>query len=220
MDDLIEWAQVMFGNASDDLLTGDQGNNMLNDEVYSDEELREDLLKLDRRLQAHKEDIEELRSEYRDHIEAAVEADPVEREPHLKQAEIARNKAEITMKQYEKDSHMLGVILVVRALRNIVDDAGEIDTVSKVEDIPEPVYERVRSEFEDRVELHDEIEYREPREYLQAPIFDAPMLNDTGDDEETTREEELVEQITAGELSVDDVDSLTLSAESGGTADE
>jgi len=211
MDDLIEWAQVMFGDASGNLVIGDQENSMLDHEEYGDEELREDLLKLDRRLQTRTDDIEELRSEYREHLQAGADAESGARERHAQQARFVRKQAEIRMKQYEKDSHMLGVVLVVRALRNVVDDSGEVDAVTRVEDIPEPVYERVRSEFEDRVALHDEIEFREPREDLQAPVFDAPMLNDTAA-EETTPEEERIEAVAAGELAIEDVDPLDAAA--------
>ena len=190
--ELRNWIQERFGGT---------GENLLDESVYSNKELRKDISKLEHRGKKLEQEMDEHRRKYKQLLQEGSQYDELKRKKYAQKAKFEKKKYAIKKKKYRANSIKLGTVLSVQGMRDIVDLHDEEDI--KLEEVMQDTdAQEIQSEIMERmaafgVEMDD---LQEIQEALDIPIMDDEL------DMETSEEEEVMEQIAASEVSEEQID--------------
>ena len=180
---------------------GATGDNLLDESVYSNKELRKDISKLEHRGKKLEQEMDEHRRKYKQLLQEGSQYDELKRKKYAQKAKFEKKKYAIKKKKYRANSIKLGTVLSVQGMRDIVDLHDEEDI--KLEEVMQDTdAQEIQSEIMERmaafgVEMDD---LQEIQEALDIPIMDDEL------DMETSEEEEVMEQIAASEVSEEQID--------------
>ena len=189
-----DWVQDYFGESA---------NSLLDEGVYSDEDLRRDKIKLRKQRNRIEEEMSQYSEEYKELLQKGAQANELKRETYAKKAQIAKKKYKLKKKQYQKNSVILGTVVSVEGARELQDmhdgDATEIESLISERDIDvESVQEDMMNqmvEFDLDMELMQEVQ-----DGLDIDI----MTTDIGT--EDSEEMDIMEEMAAGEISEEEID--------------
>jgi len=189
-----DWVQDYFGESA---------NSLLDESVYSDEDLRRDKIKLRKQRNRIEEEMNQYSSEYKDLLQKGAQANELKRETYAKKAQIAKKKYKLKKKQYQKNSVILGTVVSVEGARELQDmhdgDSTEIESLISERDIDvESVQEDMMNqmvEFDLDMELMQEVQ-----DGLDIDI----MTSDIGT--EDSEEMEMMEEMAAGEITEEEIE--------------
>jgi hypothetical protein len=190
--ELRNWVSEQFGGT---------GENLLDESVYSETELRKDISKLEHRGKKLEKEMEEHRQKYERLLEEGAQQDQLARKKYAQKAKFEKKKYAIKKKKYRANSVKLGTVLSIQGMRDIVALHDDEDiTLEKVmedtdaQEIQSEVMERMAAfgvEMEDLQEIQDA---------LDIPIMDDELDMDVGE------EEQIMEQLAASEVSTEQID--------------
>jgi len=191
---LRSWVQDRFGGT---------GENLLDESVYSDQDLRKDIIKLEHRMKKLENEMDDHGRQYKQILKEGANSSDLERKKYATKAKFEKKKYTVKKKKYRASSVKLGTLLSIQGAREIMDmhdqDGQDLafDQVMESADAQElqaDIMERMASfgiEMEDIEEI---------QEALDIPI----MESDFG--EETTQEEEIMDGMAAADISEEEVD--------------
>ncbi|WP_251342731.1 hypothetical protein [Haloplanus halophilus] len=107
------WVKDKFG-------TTDQ--TLLSTEVYSDEDLRRDKIKLERQRNRIEDEIEDHRSKYKQLVKEAAGEDDMRKQVLAKKAKNQKKQYELKQKKYQKTSMKYGTILSIEGARELLQE--------------------------------------------------------------------------------------------------
>ncbi|WP_136686782.1 hypothetical protein [Halorhabdus amylolytica] len=189
-----DWVQDYFGESA---------NSLLDEGVYSDEDLRRDKIKLRKQRNRIEEEMNQYSSEYKELLQKGAQANELKRETYAKKAQIAKKKYKLKKKQYQKNSVILGTVVSVEGARELQDmhdgDSTEIESLISERDIDvESVQEDMMNqmvEFDLDMELMQEVQ-----DGLDIDI----MTSDIGT--EDSEEMEMMEEMAAGKITEEEIE--------------
>lgn len=188
------WVTDYFGESADSLL--EEG-------VYSDEDLRRDKIKLRKQRKRIEQEMNQYASEYTELLQKGAEANEIERDSYAKKAQIAKKKYKLKKKQYQKNSVVLGTVVSVEGARELQDmhdgDTTEIESLIRDRDVDvESVQEDMMNQM---VEFDLDMEVmQEVQDGLDIDIMSAEM------GAEDSEEKEIMEEMAAGNISEEEID--------------
>jgi hypothetical protein len=201
--ELRNWIQEKFGGT---------GDNLLDESVYSNKELRKDISKLEHQAKTLEQEMDDHRRKYKQLLQEGAQYDELKRKKYAQKAKFEKKKYAIKKKKYRANSIKLGTVLSIQGMREIMSlhNEEEIALEGVMEDADA---QEIQSEIMERmatfgIEMDD---LQEIQDALDIPIMDDNL--ETG----TSEEEEVMEQIAASEVSAEQVDIEAESAVSAGT---
>jgi len=201
--ELRNWIQERFGGT---------GENLLDESVYSNKELRKDISKLEHRGKKLEQEMDQHRRKYKQLLQEGAQHDELKRKKYAQKAKFEKKKYAIKKKKYRANSIKLGTVLSIQGMRDIMDLHDEEDI--KLEEVMDDTdAQEVQSEIMERmaafgVEMDD---LKEIQDALDIPIMDDEL------ELEASEEEKVMEQMAASEVSADQVD---IEAESNVSVEE
>lgn len=201
--ELRNWVQDRFGGT---------GDNLLNESVYSNKELRKDISKLEHRGKKLEQEMDKHRRKYKQLLQEGAQHSELKRKKYAQKAKFEKKKYAIKKKKYRANNVKLGTVLSIQGMREIMDLHDEED-IALEEVMEDSDAQEIQSEIMERmaafgVEMDD---LQEIQDALDIPIMDDQL------DMETGEEEQVMEQIAASEVSAEQVD---IEAESNVTVEE
>lgn len=201
--ELRNWVQERFGAT---------GDNLLDESVYSDTELRKDISKLEHRGKKLEQEMDDHRRKYQKLLEEGSQHDELKRKKYAQKAKFEKKKYAIKKKKYRANNIKLGTVLSIQGMRDIVDLHDE-ENIALEEVMEDSDAQEIQNEVMERmatfgVEMDD---LQEIQDALDIPIMDDEL------DMETGEEEEIMEEIAATDVSAEQVD---IEAESNVTVEE
>jgi len=189
-----DWVQDYFGESA---------NSLLDEGVYSDEDLRRDKIKLRKQRKQIEKEMNQYASEYKKLLQKGSRTNEIERESYAKKAQIAKKKYKLKKRQYQKNSVVLGTVVSIEGARELQDmhdgDTTEIESIIRERDVDvESVQEDMMNqmvEFDLDMEIMQEVQ-----DSLDVDIMSTEM----GD--EDSEEIEMMEEMAAGEISEEELD--------------
>jgi len=182
---------------------GASGKTLLDEDVYSDNDLRRDKIKLRKQRKRIESEMNQYSNEYKELLQKGAEANELQRENYAKKAQIAKKKYKIKKKQYQKNSVVLGTIVSIEGARELQDmhdgDTTEIESIIRDEDVSvESVQEDMMNqmvEFDLDMEIMQEVQ-----EGLDIDIMTTEFQT------EDSEELEMMEEMAAGDLDEEEID--------------
>ncbi|WP_251328337.1 hypothetical protein [Haloplanus pelagicus] len=107
------WVRNKFGTTDQTLLSTD---------VYSDEDLRRDKIKLERQRSRIEDEIEEHRSKYKKLVKEAAGEDDMRKQVLAKKAKNQKKQYQLKQKKYQKTSMKYGTILSIDGARELLQE--------------------------------------------------------------------------------------------------
>jgi hypothetical protein len=190
--ELRNWVQERFGGT---------GDNLLDESVYSNKELRKDISKLEHRGKKLEQEMDKHRRKYKELLQEGANHGELKRKKYAQKAKFEKKKYAIKKKKYRANSVKLGTVLSVQGMRDIMDLHEEEDiTLEQVMDDADA--QEIQSEIMERmaqfgVEMED---LQEIQDALDIPMMEDELEMNTGE------EEQVMEQIAAQEVSAEQVD--------------
>jgi len=191
---LRDWVQEQFGTTDPETL--------LDESVYSTNQLRTDKKKLEQSLKQLESDMDTHSEKYQKLLEKGSEADEMRRRQYAQKAKFEKKKYEIKKKKHKANSIKLGTIISIEGMREVMD-MHESQELGIDEAMSQDVNAReVQSEIMDQMaqfglELED---MQEVQEALDVEILDEDL------EQGATEELEAMERMAAGEISREQVD--------------
>lgn len=192
--ELRNWIKDKFG-ATDE--------SLLNEDVYSDTNLRKDIAKLEHKLRKLEKEMDQRGQQYKSLLQEGATASDLERKKYAQKAKFEKKKYAIKKKKYRTASVKLGTILSIQGMRDIMtmQDVGG-DDLSIDEAMQDADAQEIQSEVLERmaafgIEIED---LQEIQEALDIPIMDDKLEMDTSE------EEEIMADIAANEMAEEQVD--------------
>lgn len=202
--ELRNWVTERFGGT---------GENLLNESVYSNKELRKDVSKLEHSAKKLEQEMDEHRRTYKQLLQEGAQKDELQRKKYAQKAKFEKKKYAVKKKKYKANSVKLGTVLSIQGMREIMamHDSEDLELDAVMEDADA---QEIQSEIMERmaafgIEMDD---LQEIEDALDIPI----MQNDI--DMGASEEEQVMEQIAAQEISAEQVDieaEATAQAEAG-----
>jgi len=188
------WVQDYFGESA---------NSLLDEGVYSDEDLRRDKIKLRKQRKQIEKEMNQYASEYKELLQKGSQTNEIERESYAKKAQIAKKKYKLKKRQYQKNSVVLGTVVSIEGARELQDmhdgDTTEIESIIRERDVDvESVQEDMMNqmvEFDLDMEIMQEVQ-----DSLDVDIMSTEM------GAEDSEEMEMMEEMAAGEISEEELD--------------
>jgi len=179
-----DWIESKFGT--------EEVKSLLNEEVYSQRELKKDRKKLQKRRRDLSDEIEETSNEYRDLVKTAAEVPESQRDPYVKQAKIAKQKYKIKKHQYRKNSALMATLISIKGARNLQGMTDEHHT--KLESL-------LHDESVDASDIQDDM-FDEMMEFgltmdTMQEVQDALDFEVMGPDMESDLDEDVLEDVEA-----------------------
>lgn len=200
-----DWVTDYFGESADSLL---------DESVYSDEDLRRDKIKLRKQRKRVEQEMNQYASEYKELLQKGADANEIERQNYAKKAQIAKKKYKLKKRQYQKNSVVLGTVVSVEGARELQDmhdgDTTEIESIIRNRDVD---VESVQEDMMDQmVEFDLDMEImQEVQNSLDIDIMSTDMSA------EDSEEMEMMEEMAAGDISEEEIDiDQTVDAEASG----
>lgn len=191
---------------------GGTGDNLLEESVYSNKELRKDLSKLEHRAKKLEQEMDQHHRKYKQLLQEGAQHDELKRKKYAQKAKFEKKKYAIKKKKYRANSVKLGTILSIQGMREILalHDEEDITLEQVMEDADA---QEIQSEIMERMAAFG-VEMEDLQEIQNA--LDIPIMEDELD-MDTSEEERVMEQIAAQNVSAEQVD---IEAESSVTVEE
>lgn len=190
--ELRNWLQERFGGT---------GKTLLDDDVYSDKEIRKDITKLEHKLKKLEKEMDSHSRKYKKLLQEGAEVGELKRKKYAQKAKFEKKKYAIKKKKYRANSVKLGTILSIQGMRDIMEiqDQEEIGIDDAMHDADA---QEIQSEIMERmaafgIEMED---MQEIQEALDIPIMEQELDMDVGE------EERKMEELAASEISEEQVD--------------
>jgi hypothetical protein len=114
------WIESAFGE--------EKMNSLLDEEVYSEKEIKKDQMRLKKKRKDLSTEISEANSEYQKLVKKAAEASEAEQVPYVKRAKLAKKKYQLKNRQYQKNSALMATLVSVKGARELQGMTQEPDT--------------------------------------------------------------------------------------------
>lgn len=201
--ELRNWVQEQFGGT---------GDNLLDESVYSNKELRKDISKLEHRAKKLEQEMDDHRRKYKQLLQEGAQHDELKRKKYAQKAKFEKKKYAIKKKKYRANSIKLGTVLSVQGMRDIMSLHDE-ENIALEEVMDDTDAQEIQGEVMERmaafgIEMDD---LQEIQDALDIPIMDDEL------DMDVNEEEEVMEQIAASDVSAEQVD---IEAEASATVEE
>jgi hypothetical protein len=176
---------------------------LLDDDVYSDKQLKKDKIRLERQRKQLDEELNEYAAEYKRLIKEGAEASEHQRAQLAQQAKIAKKKYKIKKQEYQKNSIVMATVVTVEGARELQEmhsgDTTNLEELIHDRDVnAQQVQENIMDEM---VQFGLDMEVmQDVQKSLDIDIIGPDMAADT------TEEEELMEEMAAGDLSDQEID--------------
>jgi hypothetical protein len=179
---------------------------LLDEDVYSDQQLKKDKIRLERQRKQLDKEMGEYAAEYKQLIKKGAEVSEHQRPQLAQQAKIAKKKYKIKKQEYQKNSVVMATVVTVEGARELQkmhsEDTTEIESLIHESNVnAEKVQENMMDEMV-QFELDMEV-MQEVQESLDIDIMGTDMSS------EATEEEEMMEEMAAGDLSDEEIDVKT-----------
>ena len=176
---------------------------LLDEEVYSDQQLKKDKIRLERQRKQLDKELNEYGAEYKRLIKEGAEASEHQRAQLAQRAKIAKKKYKIKKQEYRKNSIVMATVVTIEGARELQDmhsgDTTNIEELIHDRDVnAQQVQENIMDEMV-QFELDMEV-MQEVQESLDIDIIGTDMTGDT------TKEEEMMEEMAAGNLEDEEID--------------
>jgi hypothetical protein len=189
--ELRNWLQERFGGT---------GKTLLDEEVYSDQDVRKDITKLEHKLKKLESEMDSHSRKYKKLLQEGAEKGDLKRKKYAQKAKFEKKKHAIKKKKYRANSVKLGTILSIQGMRDIMalHDQEEIGIDEAMKDadaqeIQSEIMERMASfglEMEDMQEI---------QEAIDIPIMEQELEMDTSE------EEQIMEELAASDISEEEL---------------
>lgn len=216
-----EQVKEMFG-------TADKGN-LLDGDVYGEQDLKRDKIKLERQRKQLQKEMNEYGSEYKKLMKRGARASDHKRRQIAQQAKIAKKKYKIKKQQYKKNSVVMATIVTIEGARELQnmsnEDTTEIESLLHDSSVDaEAVQEEM---MENMVQFDLDMQMmQEVQESLDIDIMGSTM-DEMGDDELV----EDMRRLAEGDLDEEELDveaeieettstEVSMSASTGGDLDD
>jgi hypothetical protein len=176
---------------------------LLDEDVYSNQQLKKDKIRLQRQRKQLDKEMSEYAAEYKQLLKKGAEASEHQRPQLAQRAKIAKKKYKIKKQEYQKNSVVMATVVTVEGARELQkmhsDDTTEIESIIHDSSVnAQKVQENLMNEMV-QFELDMEV-MQEVQESLDIDIMGTDMS------EGSTKEEEMMEEMAAGELSDEEID--------------
>jgi hypothetical protein len=191
---LRDWVQERFGTTD--------AETLLDESVYSTNQLRTDKKKLEQSLKQLESDMDTHSEKYQKLLEEGANADEMRRRQYAQKAKFEKKKYEIKKKKHKANSIKLGTIISIEGMREVMD-MHENQELGIDEAMSQDVNAReVQSQIMDQMaqfglELED---MQEVQDALDVEILDEDL------EDGASEELEAMERMAAGEISKEQVD--------------
>jgi hypothetical protein len=190
--ELRNWVNERFGGS---------GETLLDEDVYSDKELRKDISKLEHRSKKLEQEMDKHRRKYRKLLEEGADAGELQRKKFAQKAKFEKKKYAIKKKKYRANNVKLGTVLSIQGMRDIMD-LHDSEDIALDEAMADADAQEIQSEIMERmaafgIELED---MQEIQEALDIPMMEESVEMDVGE------EEQIMEELAASEMSAQQVD--------------
>jgi hypothetical protein len=190
--ELRNWIQERFGGT---------GENLLDESVYSNKELRKDISKLEHRGKKLEQEMDQHRRQYKELLQEGAQHDALKRKKYAQKAKFEKKKYAIKKKKYRANSVKLGTVLSIQGMRDVMDLHDE-ENIALEEVMDDTDAQEIQSEIMERMAAFG-VEMDDLQEIQDA--LDIPMMDDQLE-QDTSEEEQVMEQIAAKEVSAEQVD--------------
>jgi hypothetical protein len=176
---------------------------LLDENVYSDQQLKKDKIRLERQRKQLDKELSEYGAEYKRLITEGAEANEHQRAQLAQRAKIAKKKYKIKKQEYRKNSIVMATVVTIEGARELQDmhseDTTNIEELIHDRDVnAQQVQENIMDEMV-QFELDMEV-MQEVQQSLDIDIIGTDMAADT------TKEEEMMEEMAAGNLEDEEID--------------
>lgn len=107
---LRSWIQDQFGSTE----------TLLDESVYSEQDIKEDKIRLRQQRQRILKEMNEYGAEYQRLLEEGAQASEMEAQQYAQQAKIAKKKYKIKQQQYQKNSVQMATVVTVEGARELM----------------------------------------------------------------------------------------------------
>lgn len=188
--ELRNWITETFGST----------DTLLDEDVYSEDEIREDKIRLKQRRKQLNKDMSQLRREYQELLEEGAEASEVERPQYAQRARMKKKKFQVKQQKFQKNSVQMATIVTIEGARELMEMSDEDEL--NLPDMNEVDYGEVQQHLREEM-IQYEIETDtmiEVQEALDIDIIGADMDMNGGE------EEEIMDDIAAGKVDSEHVE--------------
>lgn len=192
--ELRNWVQERFGSADTETL--------LDESVYSRNELRKDKSKLEQNLNQIEKEMDKHSQQYQKLLEKGSNADEMKQQQYAQKAKFEKKKYKIKKKKHKAKSVKLGTIISIEGMREVMSmHEGEDYALDNLFD-DELNAQELQSQVMDQMaqfglELED---MQQVQDALDVEILDQEL------DSEASEELELMQEMQAGDISEEQVD--------------
>lgn len=193
--ELRNWVQDRFGSADTETL--------LDESVYSRNELRKDKSKLEQNLNQIESEMEKHSDRYQKLLEKGSNADEMKQKQYAQKAKFEKKKYKIKKKKHKANSIKLGTIISIEGMREVMsmhegDEDYTLDTLFDDELNAQELQSQVMDQMAQfGLEIED---MRQVQDALDVEILDQDLGT------EASEELELMQEMQAGDISQEQVD--------------
>ncbi|OKY77355.1 MAG: hypothetical protein BTN85_2005 [Candidatus Methanohalarchaeum thermophilum] len=193
---LREWVKNKFGGT---------GNTLLDESVYGQRELREDISVLEQSLKKVEKDMEKCHRKYVNLLKEGSEKSELKRKTYATKANYAKKKYAVKRKKYKANSVKLGTLYSIKGMREVID----------MQDSQDLHFDEIMKETPDAQEMQNKIKMKMAQLDLEMEdlkqiedAIDLPIM-ESEDEQEITEEEKMMEEIRSGKKSPDEIEIET-----------
>lgn len=193
--ELRNWVQDRFGSADTETL--------LDESVYSRNELRKDKSKLEQNLNQIENEMDKHSDRYQKLLEKGSNADEMKQKQYAQKAKFEKKKYKIKKKKHKANSVKLGTIISIEGMREVMsmhegDEDYTLDTLFDDELNAQELQSQVMDQMAQfGLEIED---MRQVQDALDVEILDQDLGT------EASEELELMQEMQAGDISQEQVD--------------
>lgn len=188
-----DWLQQKFG---------DTGGNLLDQDVYSDKELKKDIKKLNHKHKRLEKKMDEHQDNYREILEKGANAPDFKKQALAQKAQLEKKKYNIQRKKYNSSSKKLAALVSIEGAREILDMTDSNDLV--IDDVMEDnddVRQNMQAVISNRMAEFgiDQEVFEEISGELDIPLMDDEISMDGSEEFETMK------KLEEGQLKAEEV---------------
>lgn len=189
--------QDYFGTADTDTL--------LDESVYSSQDLKEDKIRLKRQRKTIQKEMDEYGEEYKQLLREGANADSLDRQRIAQKAKMAKKKYKIKKQQYKKNSLVLGTVVTVEGARELMEmhDGANQSNIENILQNNDVDADQVQEKMMDQM-IQFELDMDVMQEVQQS--LDLDIMSSNMDVEGGGEELERMEEIAAGDVSEKQID--------------
>ena len=189
------WVQDRFGTADTE--------SLLDESVYSRQELRKDKTKLEQSMKQTEKEMEKHQKRYEKLMQKGAEADDMKRKQYAQKAKFEKKKYTIKKQKHKQKSVKLGTIISIEGMREVMAMQSNEDDIrlSQLLNDEMNAQELQGQVMEQMAEFGLEIEdMKEVQDALDVEILDQELQT------EEPEELEIMEEMAAGDMSSEQLD--------------